>query len=70
MKVVSLLPAASEILCDMGLSHYLHAVSHECDYPELIKEIKKVTSSIIPKSLNQSSIDLESNYIKPRHSFA
>ena len=57
MKVVSLLPAASEILCDMGLSHYLHAVSHECDYPELIKGIKKVTSSIIPKSLNQSSID-------------
>ena len=57
MKIVSLLPAASEIIYDMGLSNYLYAVSHECDYPDLIKGIKKVTSSVIPNSLNQSSID-------------
>ena len=57
MKIVSLLPSASEIICDMGLSNYLYAVSHECDYPDLIRGIKKVTSSIIPNNLNQSSID-------------
>ena len=57
MKIVSLLPAASEVICDMGLSNYLHGVSHECDYPDEIKGIKKVTSSIIPKNLDQSSID-------------
>ena len=57
MKIVSLLPAASEIIYDMGLSNYLCAVSHECDYPDFIKGIKKVTSSVIPNSLNQSSID-------------
>lgn len=57
MKIVSLLPAASEVICDMGLSNYLQGVSHECDYPDGIKGIKKVTSSIIPKSLDQSSID-------------
>ena len=57
MKIVSLLPAASEIIYDMGLSDYLYAVSHECDYPDFIKGIKKVTSSVIPNSLNQSSID-------------
>tara|TARA_Y200000002_G_scaffold94546_1_gene76213 strand:+ start:806 stop:1732 length:927 start_codon:yes stop_codon:yes gene_type:complete len=57
MKIVSLLPAASEIIYDMGLSNYLYAVSHECDYPDFIKGIKKVTSSVIPNSLNQSSID-------------
>ena len=57
MKIVSLLPAASEIICDMGLSNYLYGVSHECDYPQVIKRIKKVTSSIIPKSLDQNSID-------------
>ena len=57
MKIVSLLPAASEIICDMGLSHYLCAVSHECDYPDFIKGIKKVTSSVIPNNLNQNSID-------------
>ncbi|MDC0227192.1 ABC transporter substrate-binding protein [Alphaproteobacteria bacterium] len=57
MKIVSLLPAASEIICDMGLSNYLYGVSHECNYPQVIKKIKKVTSSIIPKSLDQNSID-------------
>ena len=57
MKIVSLLPSASEIICDMGLSNYLYAVSHECDYPDIIRGIKKVTSSIIPNNLNQSSID-------------
>ena len=57
MKIVSLLPAASEIICDMGLSNYLCAVSHECDYPDFIKGIKKVTSSVIPNNLNQNSID-------------
>ena len=57
MKIVSLLPAASEIIYHMGLSNYLYAVSHECDYPDFIKGIKKVTSSVIPNSLNQSSID-------------
>ena len=57
MKIVSLLPAASEIIYDMGLSNYLYAVSHECDYPDFIKGIKKVTTSVIPNSLNQSSID-------------
>ena len=57
MKIVSLLPSASEIIYDMGLSNYLYAVSHECDYPDFIKGIKKVTSSVIPNSLNQSSID-------------
>ena len=57
MKIVSLLPSASEIICDMGLSNYLYGVSHECDYPDLIRGIKKVTSSIIPNNLNQSSID-------------
>ena len=57
MKIVSLLPAASEIIYDMGLSNYLYAVSHECDYPDFIKGIKKVTSGVIPNSLNQSSID-------------
>ena len=57
MKIVSLLPAASEIIYDMGLSNYLYAISHECDYPDFVKGIKKVTSSVIPNSLNQSSID-------------
>ena len=38
MKIVSLFPAGSEIICEMGLSENLIAVSHECDYPALLKK--------------------------------
>ena len=57
MKIVSLLPAATEILCDMGLAEYLSAVSHECDYPSAVKNKIKITSSIIPNNTNQNAID-------------
>ena len=57
MKIVSLLPAATEILCDMGLAEYISAVSHECDYPSTINNKLKITSSIIPNNINQNAID-------------
>ena len=57
MKIVSLLPAATEILCDMGLAEYISAVSHECDYPSTIKNKIKITSSIIPNNTNQNAIN-------------
>ena len=33
LKIVSLVPSASEIICDLGLEQYLVGVSHECNYP-------------------------------------
>ena len=57
MKIVSLLPAATEILCDIGLVEYISAVSHECDYPSTINNKLKITSSIIPHNINQNAID-------------
>ncbi|WP_443642705.1 ABC transporter substrate-binding protein [Candidatus Levibacter sp. Uisw_134_01] len=57
MKIVSLLPAATEILCDMGLAEYISAVSHECDYPSAVKNKIKITSSIIPNNTNQNAIN-------------
>ena len=57
MKIVSLLPAATEILCDMGLAEYISAVSHECDYPSIVKNKIKITSSIIPNNSDQNTID-------------
>ena len=38
MKIVTLLPAATEIICDLGLSQNLFGISHECDYPLQVKE--------------------------------
>ena len=56
MKIVSLFPAASEVICQLGFSEQLYGVSHECDYPEIVKEKKCVTSSFIPKTTDQSLI--------------
>ena len=57
MKIVSLLPAATEILCDMGLAEYISAVSHECDYPSTINNKLKITSSILLHNIDQNAID-------------
>jgi len=57
MKIVSLLPAASEILCDLGVIDNINAVSHECNYPELLKEKVHITSSNIPINIEQKLID-------------
>ena len=58
MKIVSLLPAASEILVDLGLLDEIVAVSHECNYPKNLKTKFQITSSNIPDDLEQSAIDL------------
>ena len=57
MKIVSLLPAASELLCDLGEIDNISAVSHECNYPELLKEKVQITSSNIPNNVEQKLID-------------
>ncbi len=33
MRIVSLVPSATEIVCALGLSRQLMGVTHECDYP-------------------------------------
>ena len=57
MKIVSLFPAGSEIICNLGLSDNLIAVSHECDFPPLLNKKTKITKSIIPRSNDQVMID-------------
>ena len=47
MKIVSLVPSASEILCDLGLNKQLVGVSHECNYPPNLSNLTSVTSSNI-----------------------
>ncbi|GIS10689.1 MAG: hypothetical protein CM15mP114_14710 [Alphaproteobacteria bacterium] len=57
MKIVSLFPAGSEIICNLGLSDNLVAVSHECDFPLLLNKKIRVTKSIITNSMDQRMID-------------
>lgn len=61
MKIVSLTPSATEIIASLDLSDNLVGCSHECNFPEEIKEKLKVTSSKIRPSLSMSEID---NFVK------
>jgi iron complex transport system substrate-binding protein len=57
MKIVSLLPSASEILVGLDLLDNIVGISHECNYPSSLNDIPKITYSDIPKSMNQKKID-------------
>lgn len=58
MRIVSLLPSATEMICGIGLGKQLCGVTHECDYPaEFIKDLPKVTTSSIPHDATSSEID-------------
>ena len=57
MRIVSLVPSASEIICDLGLEQYLVGVSHECNYPLSLDKIDSVTLSNIDSSKTQIEID-------------
>ena len=57
IRIVSLLPSATEIVCALGLQKYLVGVSHECDYPAGVADLPTVTSTAIPKGLDSKAID-------------
>ena len=57
MRIVSLLPSATEIICALGLEESLVGVTHECDYPPSVKPLPKVTKTIIPHDAASRDID-------------
>lgn len=48
MRVISLLPAATEIVAYLGASEHLVGITHECDFPEVVCGRPRVTRSTIP----------------------
>jgi len=58
MRIASLLPSATEIVCALGLADCLVGVSHECDYPAtVVADLPKLTRSAIPQGLSSVEID-------------
>ena len=57
LRIASLLPSATEIVCALGLEDELVAVTHECDYPPSVRGKPVVTSSILEASGSSAEID-------------
>lgn len=57
MKIVTLLPSATEIVCALGLRDALAGVSHECDWPPSVVGLPVLTRSRIPPGLPSVEID-------------
>ncbi len=55
MRIVSLLPAASEIVAYLGASDQLVGISHECDFPSVLASRPRVTRSSLPDSTSSVS---------------
>ena len=61
VKIVSLLPSATEIVFALGLGEDLRGVSFECDYPESARSVPVVSGTALPTdgSLSATEIDAE-----------
>ncbi len=57
MRIVSLVPSATEMLFALGLGPDLVAVTHECDYPATALDLPKVTRDVLPAGLSAAEID-------------
>jgi iron complex transport system substrate-binding protein len=57
MRIVSLLPSATEILFALGFDQEIVGVSHECDFPPSVRTKRVVIHSRIPKDAAPAEID-------------
>jgi iron complex transport system substrate-binding protein len=57
MRIVSLLPSATEILFALGFDREVVGVSHECDFPEQARSKRVVIQSRIPHDTAPAEID-------------
>jgi iron complex transport system substrate-binding protein len=58
MRIVSLLPSTTEIVCALGLEGALVGITHECDYPASVSGKPRLTASrISPETMTSSEID-------------
>ena len=57
MRVVSLVPAATEMVYALGAADQLVAVTHDDDFPPMVESLPRVTRSTIPVHASAREID-------------
>jgi iron complex transport system substrate-binding protein len=57
MRIVSLVPHATELLFALGLGDQVVAVTHECDFPEAAGSLPHITRDRLPGGLSAAEID-------------
>jgi iron complex transport system substrate-binding protein len=57
MRIVSLVPSATEMLFALGVGDEIIAVTHECDHPAEALELPRVTRDVIGPGLPPDEID-------------
>ncbi len=57
MRVVSLVPAATEIASALGAQGELVGVTHDCDFPPAVRALPRITRSTIPAGAHSREID-------------
>jgi len=56
-RIISLLAAGTEIVCELGLEAQLVGRSHECDYPESILNLPVCSEAMLDPTANSLEID-------------
>ena len=57
MRIVSLVPHATELLFALGLDEEVVAVTHECDHPPAALQRARITRDVLPAGLSAGEID-------------
>jgi iron complex transport system substrate-binding protein len=57
MRIVSLLPSLTELVCALGRGGDLVGVTHECDFPPGVEKLPHLTRSQIPAAATSAEID-------------
>ena len=57
MRIASLLPSATEIVCALGMEDNLVAVTHECDYPDSVRDKPVLTRSVLSSASSGAEVD-------------
>ena len=57
LRIVSLVPNATEILFALGAGPQVVGVSHECDFPPAARRLPRLTGSALSPQLDSAEVD-------------